>query len=300
VNTGTLISIIIPTYNRARLLRETVESVFAQTYQDWELLVIDDGSTDGSRTYLEMLAHPRLRPVLLAHSGNPARVRNAGLRAARGSYVAFLDSDDLWHPEKLALQIEDMHAHPECGWSHTGLALVDERGQEIPPVGGRRLPAARGWILEALITGRAIAATSAMLVRRQLLQRVGDFDESLPVCEDIDLFFRFAEASPATVVARPLVSCRRHPGNGPWPPLDILACRNRVYDGLLARTSSPRLRRVFRRSKIRFTVAHLGSMRRTGRYTETRRALSMSFPYAGLHPAWWIAYLKTWLRRTLR
>ena len=298
MNPGTLISIIIPTYNRARLLREAVESVLAQTYHDWELLVIDDGSTDGSRTYLGTLAHRRLRPVLLEHSGNAARVRNAGLRAARGSYIAFLDSDDLWHPEKLALQIEDMHAHPECGWSYTGLALVDERGQEIPPVGGRRVPAQRGWILEALIKGQAIAATSAVLVRRQLLQRVGDFDESLPVCEEIDLFFRFAEASPATVVCRPLVSCRRHPGNGPWPPLDVLECRNRVYDGLLARTSSRRLRRICRRSKLRFTVAHLGRLRRTGLYAETRQALSMSFPYAGLHPAWWVACLQTWLRRS--
>jgi glycosyltransferase involved in cell wall biosynthesis len=297
---GTLVSIIIPTYNREALLRETVETVLAQTYHDWELLVVDDGSTDGTRTYLAMLADRRVRPILLEHSGNPARARNAGLRAAGGSFIAFLDSDDLWHPEKLALQIADLDAHPECGWSYTGLALVDERGQEIPPVDRGRLPPQRGWILEALIKGRAVAATSAVLVRRPLLQAVGEFDESLPLCEEIDLFVRFAEASPATAVSGPLALCRRHPGNGPWPPLKILEGRNRIYDGLLARASSRRLRRLCRRSKLRFSLAHVGSLRRAGRYPEARRALSISFPYAGSHPAWWVACLKTWLRPWLR
>jgi glycosyltransferase involved in cell wall biosynthesis len=277
-----------------------VETVLAQTYHDWELLVVDDGSTDGTRAYLAMLADRRVRTVLLEHCGNAARVRNAGLRAARGSYIAFLDSDDLWHPEKLALQIEDLDAHPECGWSYTGLALVDERGQEIPPVGPERLPVQRGWILEALIKGRAVAATSAVLVRRQLLQTVGGFDESLPPCEEVDLFVRFAEASPVTAVSRPLALCRRHPGNGPWSPLKVLESRNRIYDGLLARTSSRQLRRLWRRSKVRFSLAHLGSLRRAGRYPEARRALSISFPYAGSHPAWWVACLKTWLRPWLR
>ncbi|HXQ27949.1 MAG TPA: glycosyltransferase [Gemmatimonadales bacterium] len=295
-----LVSIVIPTYNRDPLLRATADSVFAQSYRDWELLVIDHGSTDGSRRYLETLGDPRVRSLFLEHSGTVARVRNVGLLAARGSCIAFLDSDDLWHRDKLALQVAALEEHPECGWSYTGLAVVDERGLEIPSAGGCPEPSQRGWILEALINGSAVAATSAVVVRRTLLDTVGWFDESLPICEEIDLFTRLAEASQVTVVPGALTLCRRHPGNGPWPRLEILACRNRVYDRLIAGASSRRLRRVCRRSKRQFSLAHLRSLRVAGLYGEARRVLAMSFPYAGWRPAWWIGCLKTWLRPWLR
>ena len=108
-----LVSIILPTYNREVLLRRALESVLAQTYDLWELLVVDDGSTDGTRAYLQTLTDTRVRAILREHCGNAGAVRNAGCRTARGSYLAFLDSDDQWLPEKLALQIADLHAHPE-------------------------------------------------------------------------------------------------------------------------------------------------------------------------------------------
>lgn len=277
-----------------------MDSVFAQSHRDWELFVIDHGSTDGSRRYLESLGDPRVRSIFLGHSGTVAHVRNAGLLAARGSCIAFLDSDDLWHPDKLALQVASLGEHPECGWSYTGLAVVDEWGREIASAGGCPEPSQRGWILEAMIKGSAVAATSAVVVRRALLDTVGRFDESLPICEEIDLFTRLAEASQVTVVTGALTLCRRHPGNGPWPRLEILACRNRVYDRLIARASSPQLRRICRRSKLQFSLAHLSSLRGAGLYREARQALAMSFRYGGWRPAWWIACLKTWLRPWLR
>jgi glycosyltransferase involved in cell wall biosynthesis len=91
-----LVSVVIPTFNRERYLRDAVASVLAQTYDRWELVIVDDGSTDGTRGYLETLGDGRIRPILGPRGGNPAAPRNLGARTARGAYLAFLDSDDLW------------------------------------------------------------------------------------------------------------------------------------------------------------------------------------------------------------
>ncbi|HSY94564.1 MAG TPA: glycosyltransferase family 2 protein, partial [Steroidobacteraceae bacterium] len=99
------VSIIVPTFNRLRLLRRSLASVFEQTFEDWELLIADDGSGPDARAYLEALDDPRVKVLWLSHSGKPAVARNAALRAAQGEYVAFLDSDDLWVPAKLQIQM---------------------------------------------------------------------------------------------------------------------------------------------------------------------------------------------------
>src|SRR5262245_1051561 len=93
-----LISVVLPTYDRESYLREAVNSVVAQTYDDWEMVIVDDGSTDGTRAYLETLTDPRIRVVLREHCGNPALLRNLGVRISRAAYIAFLDSDDTWMP----------------------------------------------------------------------------------------------------------------------------------------------------------------------------------------------------------
>src|SRR5258708_32933603 len=101
------ISIILPTFNRLKYLRLAVDSVFAQTFADWELLIADDGSDEETRAYLKGLESlPRVKLIWLSHSGNPSAVRNAALRAARADYIAFLDSDDMWMSTKLERQID--------------------------------------------------------------------------------------------------------------------------------------------------------------------------------------------------
>src|SRR5689334_2783621 len=123
-----LVSVVIPTYNRLAFLREAVDSVLAQTFRDWELIIADDGSTDGTPEAMARLADPRVRVISLEHSGNPGRVRNAAIALARGRYVAFLDSDDWWEREKLSLQVEALRTRPSCLWSYTGIRRVDEYG----------------------------------------------------------------------------------------------------------------------------------------------------------------------------
>src|SRR5689334_20872261 len=110
-----LVSVVLPTFNRLRFLEPAIESVYAQTFTDWELIVADDGSDPDTRRYLQTVAnHPRVRVLWLSHTGWPATVRNAALLQAVGEYVAFFDSDDLWMAQKLERQIEALRARPNC------------------------------------------------------------------------------------------------------------------------------------------------------------------------------------------
>src|SRR5512140_1543143 len=118
-----LVSIVLPTFGRLHYLRLTVGCIQRQSFEDWELLVADDGSDAQTREYLHALGtESRVKVIWLEHTGVPAIVRNAALREARGEYVAFLDSDDLWKPQKLARQIRTLQARPECQWSYTGFS----------------------------------------------------------------------------------------------------------------------------------------------------------------------------------
>src|ERR1700733_11251308 len=103
-----VVSIILPTFNRQEYLVPAIESVLAQTFEQWELIIADDGSADATRRYLQSLADPRIEVMLLEHTGKPCVISNLAIRRARGQYIAFLDSDDLWLPEKLAAQLSSL------------------------------------------------------------------------------------------------------------------------------------------------------------------------------------------------
>ena len=184
----------MPTFNRPQYLRAAIDSVFAQTFTDWELIVADDGSEGETAAYVAALADPpRVKVLRLAHTGNPGAVRNAALQAALGEYVAFLDSDDVWLPAKLALQVASLRAHPERGWSHTAFSVIDESGELLGGARSRWWPAAEGWILESLIKMETVIATSeSSVVKWRLpMEQVGEFDLKLRMCEDYDLFLQF-------------------------------------------------------------------------------------------------------------
>ncbi|MEP6729991.1 MAG: glycosyltransferase family 2 protein [bacterium] len=206
----TTVSVIIPTYNRLAFLREAVASVVAQTFDDWELIVADDGSTDGTRAYLSELREPRVRVVELEHSGNPARVRNAAIAAACGRWLAFLDSDDAWLPAKLEVQLARLAAASTCGWSCTGIQFVDQGGATIIQPAGPPYRPRSGWILEALITLEATTTTPTLMVLRSLFHQVGGFDETFLHREDRDLSLRLAAASELCALAEPLTLVRHH------------------------------------------------------------------------------------------
>ena len=204
-----LVSVVIPTYNRAALLAQAIDSVLAQTFADYEVIVVDDGSTDRTAAVVEAVADRRVSLISLPHSGLPARVRNAGIKRARGRYIAFLDSDDLWDPSKLDEQLAALAARPDCRWCHTGGRCIDEAGAPHPRWPMPRL-ASEGWIAEPLLRRRAGVNSSSVLVDGALLRDVGGFDETFVWGEDYDLWVRLALRSPIACVRDPRVQRRIH------------------------------------------------------------------------------------------
>jgi glycosyltransferase involved in cell wall biosynthesis len=215
-----LVSVIIPTYNRARLVRGAVESVLAQDYRQLEVLVVDDGSTDETRQLIEGM-DPRVRYIPQANAG-VAAARNRAIAAARGEFLAFLDSDDEWLPWKLAAEVALLRAHPDATlvWSDmsaidpTGKTLADrylrtyymtyltvrledwmspvgtlaQLGAPVPPEAASAL-VLKGPLFPALFLGNLVH-TSTVLLRHTLIERVGAFDESYAKTDDYELWLR--------------------------------------------------------------------------------------------------------------
>jgi glycosyltransferase involved in cell wall biosynthesis len=207
------VSIIIPTYNRIALLRGAIDSVIHQTFIDWELIVVDNGSTDGTREMLESAYADRVRCLAIPHSEMPADARNAGIQIARSLYLAFLDSDDLWMPEKLEQQIRALEEDSAAGWSYSNALCFG------PALTGRKLLYANwrirsGRIFNHLIGGNCVP-TSSVVVRKSCLESVGYFDASpeLRTAEDYELWLRLAWRFPARAITRPLVHYRIYSQN---------------------------------------------------------------------------------------
>lgn len=194
---STLVSCIVPVFDGERYLRETLDSIFAQSHRPIEVIVADDGSTDGT---VEVVRGDD-RPIVYTHQPNagPAAARNLGLRAARGDLVAFLDADDLWHPEKLALQTAHLGARPELDLCFTHLRNFWTPELAPPALGAEDDPTARA--LPGL-------CTDTLLARRSVFDRTGAFDETLRHGDDTDWFLRAAEGG-ALVEVLPQVLVRR-------------------------------------------------------------------------------------------
>ena len=193
------VSVIIPTYNRAWCLAEAIDAVLAQTYSDFELIVVDDGSTDDTVAILATYAD-KIRLFRQANQGVSA-ARNLGIRKARGELLAFLDSDDLWQPEKLARQVSFFDRHPEAMICQTEEIWI-RRGVRVNPKNRHRKPS--GWIFEPSLA-LCLVSPSAVMMRKELMEEMGGFDESLPACEDYDLWLRVSLRYPIHLIDDPLV-----------------------------------------------------------------------------------------------
>jgi glycosyltransferase involved in cell wall biosynthesis len=201
------ISVIIPTHNRRAMLREALASVIAQRGASFEVIVVDDGSTD--RTWDDLSAGAEnIRTVRTARRG-PAAARNHGIALARGDLIAFLDSDDLWMPEKLARQSAFMRRNSGCAISQTGETWLRHNRRVNP---GRRHSKRPGDIFaDALHT--CLISPSAVILRRKLLDEVGGFDDDMAACEDYDLWLRILARHQVGLLDEPLVVRRAgHPG----------------------------------------------------------------------------------------
>jgi glycosyltransferase involved in cell wall biosynthesis len=194
-----LVSVIIPTYNRQAYVREAIESVLSQTYSPFELLVVDDGSTDDTPALLK--AYQGRIKVLRQSNHGVSAARNLGIRSARGAFIALLDSDDYWQPDKLALQMDWFDTHPEALICQTEEIWI-RNGVRINP--GMRHKKQAGYIFEHSLA-LCLISPSAVMMHTTLLEEMGLFDESLPACEDYDLWLRVTSKYPVGLVKTPAI-----------------------------------------------------------------------------------------------
>lgn len=206
------VSIIIPTYNGERFIAQTVESVLAQTFKDFEVLVIDDGSVDRTIEAIPK-SDPRVRIHRQKNAG-VAAARNTGIRIANGHFIAFLDQDDLWHPQKLHVQLEAFRKRPQVGVVYGGFRnWIDGTAPFFPH---RTLNADEiveqlsGWIYHQLLLTNWVLLSTAMF-RAEVIQKTGFFDESLPPADDWDYVIRASRQYQFCKLAQIIALYRTHP-----------------------------------------------------------------------------------------
>lgn len=200
------VSVIIPTRNRGVFLGAALRSVLAQSYDDFEVVVVDDGGAPGSAASVESCADPRVRLLRHRERRGGAAARNSGIAAASAPYVAFLDDDDEWYPDKLARQMALIQSQPApLGAIYTGYDIVEGERKV-----GQIIPCQSGRLTLSLLAGNLIGSTSSVLVRRCALDAVGGFDERLASFQDYDLWLRLARDWQFDCIAAPLLKYRVH------------------------------------------------------------------------------------------
>jgi len=194
-----LVSAIIPTYNRGWIIKEAVDSVMSQDYRDFELIVVDDGSTDNTPEILNSYRGDIL--VFKQENQGVSAARNRGIAEASGRFIAFLDSDDLWLPQKLFRQVEFFNKNPDAQICQTEETWI-RKGVRVNPKKRHKKP--WGMIFEPSLA-LCLVSPSAVMIRRYLFEEVGGFDETLPACEDYDLWLRISCRYPVYLIDTPLI-----------------------------------------------------------------------------------------------
>jgi len=206
------VSIIMPTYNRAGYIRETIESIRRQTYANWELIIVDDGSEDDTEEVVSQFNDERIKFLKAGRVAINGRIKNIGLTQATGDLFAFIDSDDLWSETKLEKQVRAMHEFGEAGFSFTGgfnFKKIDEPIDFFYKVkDGFRY----GNILVPIFKSEISTTTPSLMIRKHCLEVVGGFDETKPF-SDVNFFLRLASHFNAIVLYEPLLYRRLHDKN---------------------------------------------------------------------------------------
>jgi glycosyltransferase involved in cell wall biosynthesis len=217
IDRGQLVSVVVPARNAAKTIRETLHSISRQTYRALEVIVVDDGSTDETAAIVQRhsLGDPRFR-VISKPNGGVASARNQGIRASTGDFVALIDADDLWHPTKIAKQVEALlSGGPDMALVYSPFRLIDADGRVVS---SPHKYGVSGWVLHRHFHTNLVGNGSALLVRRKVLEEFGGFDPSLrrqgaEGCEDLLLQLRIAARYKFGEVTEYLVGYRRLPDN---------------------------------------------------------------------------------------
>lgn len=255
------VSVVIPTHNRRELVLQAVASVLQQTYRDFEVIVVDDGSIDGTAEALTAAFGDRIIVIRLESTLERSAARNAGWEAARSPLIAFLDSDDLWLRDKLARQVP-LFDDPAVGLVHGFVAIMNEAGQDLPGQTAIQMrfyrdALRRGYTYEGMAE-RCVMYTSTTVIRRSLLQETGGYDRFIAGLEDWDLYLQLAMRTRVATCEAVVTRYRQHVGN---TRNDLLAANRirvcqkhlRLLDG---RTDWPTARRARRNLYLNLAAAH--------------------------------------------
>lgn len=281
------ISVVIPAYNAATVIEEALDSVLAQTLAPHEVIVVDDGSTDNTIPVVEKYASSV--KLLRQSNGGAAAARNTGIQAATGEWVAFLDADDTWAPEKLEKQAAYIAKHPETVLVYTGFLLEDRFGCVTPR---QPIPPDEFW---PSIRWRSPVNTSSALIRREALLRVGGFDTAFRLAQDWNLWYRLYRDNPPGsfgAVYEPLCFYRRWEGNATNKPLALLQANEQMVESV-TRDLRGSTRWLWRRrilARVYFeTAIELREREMGGHLRMTLRSLA-SWPFGGECAAAWKRY----------
>ena len=206
------VSVIIPTYNRGRYICNAIDSALAQTYGNIEVIIVDDGSTDDTRDILSRYGS-RIGYVFQNNAG-PSTARNNGIRRSRGDLIAFLDSDDIWLPEKLGRQVQLIVSSHDIGLVNCGYYTIDASGKIIAgPIIMKNYESKKLFLKEFMVRNILCAGVSGSLIRRECFDKLGFFNEDLWIGEDWDMWLRIAKHYDMKFAEEPLVKCRAHGNN---------------------------------------------------------------------------------------
>lgn len=293
------VSIILPTFDRTRFLRLAIESVYAQTYADWEMIIADDGSSEETRAYLRSITAPRVRTIWLQHCGNPSRVRNTAIEAATGRYLAFLDSDDIWAPSKLEKQIGALRDRAERRWSYTACDRIDENGSPLVDERLRTLVPQEGWIFEPLLKLEVSIAMPTVVAERDLVRELGGFDEDQRFGEFHDLCLRLAMKSEVAAVREPLCSVRAHGEHYSGDRIAAQISWMRLYEKMTDLAPSARLRSHCLRMRTETSLILARHQGDKGDYRAVWATLGSALPFSWRYAQWWRGALKELARPTV-
>jgi glycosyltransferase involved in cell wall biosynthesis len=279
------VSVVLTVYNAAWCIERAVESILGQTFAATEVLVCDDGSTDGTADLVERRFGPPVRVLRLPHR-NASATRAIGIQEATGDWLAFLDADDIWHPEKLERQIAYLERHPEVRWLGTDGRYIDSERVLLGSWFGEyfdHVRDMRGDLLETLVE-RCYPLMSAMIVERRAYDAVGGLDPEIIHSHDYDLWLRLATRFPGAMLAEPLIDYWTGPGTlsrqFEGRHIDDLFLMRRIAQGGLPAPPAIRRRAAVRAAALDFDLAIL--CLRTGRIAEGRQRLLR----AGSHGPW--------------
>ncbi|MGB6296808.1 MAG: glycosyltransferase [Rivularia sp. (in: cyanobacteria)] len=205
----TKVSVIIPAYNAMNYLPQTVESVLKQTFTDFELIIVNDGSSDGIEQWVDTITDNRIRLISQKNQGT-ATARNTGIAHAKGAYIAFLDSDDLWEVSNLEKQVYCLDNNPDVGLVYVWVKSIDAEGNDLGQIYGND---AEGYVWEKMLQENIIRSGSASMVRRDCFEKSGVFDQKIKFVEDWEMWIRISRNYSFAVIKEPLVYYRFHPNN---------------------------------------------------------------------------------------